>query len=69
VTRIRWTKDAVSQLEAIVSHIRKDNPDAALEAVEGILERVDQLKSFPNPIGQCKTLQLDVSISSLSDTM
>ena len=29
MTRIRWTTDAVNQLEGIVKHIQEDNPDAA----------------------------------------
>ena len=47
MTRIRWTTEAADQLEAIVSHIREENPEAARAAAQAILDRVAQLQTFP----------------------
>jgi toxin ParE1/3/4 len=47
VTRIRWTTDAANQLEAIVQHIQKDNPEAARKTAEAILDRIASLEVFP----------------------
>jgi toxin ParE1/3/4 len=47
VTRIRWTTEAADQLEAIVSHIREKNPEAAHAVAQAILDRVGELQSFP----------------------
>ena len=45
--RIRWTTSAADQLESIVSHIRKDNPEIARVAAQTILGRVAELQTFP----------------------
>lgn len=47
MTRIRWTTEAADQLEAIVNHIREDNPAAALILAQTILDRIAGLKKFP----------------------
>lgn len=47
MTRIRWTTEAADQLEAIVNHIREDNPEAALALAQTILDRLAGLKKFP----------------------
>jgi addiction module RelE/StbE family toxin len=48
VTRIRWTNDAADQLAAIVGHIREDNPEIARHVAQTILDRIAELKTFPN---------------------
>jgi toxin ParE1/3/4 len=48
VTRIRWTTEAAGQLEGIVSHILKDNPEAARKVSRAILDRIADLKHFPS---------------------
>jgi len=47
VTPIRWTTEAADQLEAIVSHIHKDNPEIARVVAQAILDRVAELQKFP----------------------
>lgn len=47
MTRIRWTTEAAGQLEGIVQHILKDNPEAAREVARAIVTRIDALKYFP----------------------
>jgi addiction module RelE/StbE family toxin len=47
VTRIRWTTEAANQLEGIVDHILKDNPEAARKVARAILGRIENLKDFP----------------------
>ncbi len=47
MTRIRWTTEAAGQLEGIVKHILKDNPEAARKVAWAILGRVEDLKHFP----------------------
>lgn len=47
MTPIRWTTEAADQLEAIVSHIREDNPEIARVVAQAILDRVAKLESFP----------------------
>jgi toxin ParE1/3/4 len=44
---IRWTPEASSSLEHISLHIAEDNPDAALNTVRTVLERIEQLVAFP----------------------
>jgi toxin ParE1/3/4 len=45
---IRWTSEASSNLEHIGLRIAEDNPEAALETVRSIFERIEQLVTFPN---------------------
>jgi len=47
VTPIRWTTDAANQLEGIVERIQQNNPDAARKTAQAILERIGELKVFP----------------------
>ena len=47
MTRIRWTTEAAGQLEDIVNHILKDNPEAARKVARAILDRIENLKHFP----------------------
>lgn len=48
MTLIRWTSEAADQLESIVSHIRKHNPEIARFVAQTILDRIAELKMFPN---------------------
>ncbi len=47
MTRIRWTTEAADQFEAIVNHIREDNPEAARVLAQTILDRIAGLEKFP----------------------
>ena len=47
MTRIRWTTEAGDQLEGIVQHILKDNPEAARKIARAILDRIENLRHFP----------------------
>lgn len=48
---VRWSQEALRWLREIHDYIAEDNPDAARRTVEGILNRVEMLRSFPE-IGQ-----------------
>lgn len=48
MSRIRWTTPAIDQLVGIVNHIRQDNPDAAHEIAQGILDTIEKLETFPS---------------------
>lgn len=48
MTAIRWTTEAAEQLEAIVNHIREDNPEAARTLAQSILDRIVRLEAFPS---------------------
>ena len=45
---IRWTAEAVANLENICLHIAEDNPSAAHKTVNIIYERIEELVAFPN---------------------
>ena len=45
--QIRWTAEAAEQLEATVEHIREDNPAAARNAAQAVIDRIEQLAAFP----------------------
>jgi toxin ParE1/3/4 len=47
VIQIRWTEQAVSNLEDIKAFIAKDSPAYALAVVRRLYLAVDQLKTFP----------------------
>jgi plasmid stabilization system protein ParE len=44
--KVIWTEQAISRLEAIRDHISVDNPVAAIDLVERILDRGDELKEM-----------------------
>ncbi len=44
---ILWEEDALNDLEAILRYIARDNPDAALQTADGILEAVGRLADSP----------------------
>lgn len=45
---IRWTEEAVDNLEQISVYIAEDNPEAAQRTVNRIYDRIEQLCAFPN---------------------
>jgi toxin ParE1/3/4 len=47
VRQIRWTTEASDQLEATVKHIQQDNPAAARNVAQAVIDRVEQLAAFP----------------------
>jgi toxin ParE1/3/4 len=47
VTRIRWTREAADQLEAIVLYIQKDDAKAAYKVAQTILDRIADLETLP----------------------
>ena len=44
---IRWTAEAADQFETAVKYIQQDNPDAATKLAETVIDRIDQLATFP----------------------
>lgn len=44
---IRWTTEASDQLEAAFKHIQQDNPTAARKVAHAVIERIEQLATFP----------------------
>jgi toxin ParE1/3/4 len=47
VRRIRWTTEASDQLEAAVKHIQQDNPAAARNVAQAVIDIIEQLATFP----------------------
>jgi toxin ParE1/3/4 len=47
VGELRWSRQALRWLREIHRHIARDNPEAARRTVQGILDRAEILKSFP----------------------
>jgi addiction module RelE/StbE family toxin len=47
VRKIRWSTEAADQLETAVKHIQQDNPSAAQNVAEAIIDRIEQLAAFP----------------------
>jgi toxin ParE1/3/4 len=46
--RIRWTRPALADLEAIGDFVARDNPAAARRIVVGVVASVDALRDHPN---------------------
>ena len=46
--RIRWTRPALADLEAIGDFLARDNPAAAKRIVVGLVASVDALRDHPN---------------------
>ena len=44
---IRWTTEASDQLEAAVKSIQQDNPTAARNVAQAVIDRIEQLATFP----------------------
>jgi toxin ParE1/3/4 len=47
VRQIRWTAGAADQFETSVIYIQQDNPTAAWSAAQAVIDRIQQLASFP----------------------
>lgn len=45
--RIRWTAEAAAQFEASVKYIQQDNPEAARKLAQTVIDRIEQLATFP----------------------
>jgi toxin ParE1/3/4 len=48
VRLIRWTTEASDQLEASVRHIQQDNPTAGRSVAQAVIDRIEQLATFPS---------------------
>ena len=46
--RIRWTPDAVTDLENIVSYVQRERPSAASAVARTIIDAIASLTRFPN---------------------
>jgi toxin ParE1/3/4 len=44
---IRWTTEAADQFETAAKYIQQDNPDAARKLAQTVIDRIDQLATFP----------------------
>jgi toxin ParE1/3/4 len=47
VRQIRWPTEASDQLETAVKHILQDNPTAARNVAQAVIDRIEQLAAFP----------------------
>ncbi|MES9858034.1 MAG: type II toxin-antitoxin system RelE/ParE family toxin [Sedimenticola sp.] len=47
MAEIRWTEEAIKWLQDIYEYISEDNPEAAQKVVDGIYEKSQILKTFP----------------------
>lgn len=45
--RIRWTPEATADLEQTSDYIAQDSSEAALETIQTIFSRVEELTTFP----------------------
>ena len=45
--QIRWETEAADQTEAAVKHIQQDNPTAARNVAQAVIDRIEQLAAFP----------------------
>jgi len=45
--RIRWTAEASDQIIGIVQHIQQENPTAALNVAQAVIDTSTGLKPFP----------------------
>ena len=45
--QIRWTAEASDQLEATVKRIQQDNPGAARNVAQAVIDGIEQLATFP----------------------
>jgi addiction module RelE/StbE family toxin len=52
VTVVRWTREALDDLDDILAYIERDSPAAAIDLVETIIASGNALKIFParNPV-------------------
>ena len=45
--QIRWTTEASDQLESAIRYIQRENPTAALDVAQPVIDRIEQLPTFP----------------------
>jgi toxin ParE1/3/4 len=45
--RVRWTTDAVDDLERICDYIAESRPDSAQRVAQSVVERISELRRFP----------------------
>ena len=45
--QIRWTTEAADQLETAFEYIQRDNPTAARNIAQAVIDRIEQLATFP----------------------
>jgi len=64
MARIRWTAEAELWLKDIYDYIAADNPDAAARVINGIYEKDQTLKKFPD-IGYIHRFEEDGEIRIL----
>jgi toxin ParE1/3/4 len=48
VRQIRWTTEAADQLVATIQHIQQNNPIAAQNVAQAVIDRIEQLAAFPS---------------------
>lgn len=48
MAELRWTPEALNWLEDIHRYIAQDNPHAADNVIDGILQKTDMLATFPD---------------------
>ncbi len=48
MAELRWTPEALDWLEDIHRYIAQDNPQAAANVIDGILQKADVLTAFPD---------------------
>jgi addiction module RelE/StbE family toxin len=48
VRQIRWTTEAADQLETAVKRIQQDNPTAARNVAQTVIDRIEKLAAFPS---------------------
>jgi len=46
--QLRWSREAADDLARIVTHIRKDDPEAARAVGRALFDGVGRLRDFPN---------------------
>ncbi len=44
---VRWTTEASDQLEAAVKDIQRDDPTAARNVAQAVIDRIEQLATLP----------------------
>jgi plasmid stabilization system protein ParE len=47
MAEVRWTTEAQRWLEDIFEYISSDNPQAAVQTINGLFERTQMLVNFP----------------------
>ena len=48
MVEVRWTPEAAAWLKDIHDYIARDSPDAAARVIEGIYQKVQMLREFPD---------------------